>query len=169
MFVCLLTALSICSNRLFSTRVKSIVRGGKRQLSTLIFSRLVSFSGQKGMADWIWSNIWIKWSMEDNLIEYYRKSRLRLWPAFIINLFWLSLSPVVLPLFTHEDAVLGSVDHSVKRNKSHNAGQTETACIYPHTNLRSDRCDTNTQIRDSPKNNLCLSNRQMSLQKFHPF
>lgn len=55
------------------------------------------------------------------------------------DLFWLSLGPVVLPLFTYEDAVLGSIDQHVKRHKAHDAGQTETARINLHTNLRSDR------------------------------
>lgn len=55
--MCLLTELSMCSKRQFSGRVKSMVRGGKTQPSTLIFSRLVSFSGQKGMADCIWNGI----------------------------------------------------------------------------------------------------------------
>lgn len=49
--VCLLTELPMCSRRQFSGRVKSMVRGGRTQPSTLIFSRLVSFSGQNGMAD----------------------------------------------------------------------------------------------------------------------
>ena len=47
----MLTELSIRSKTLFSCLVKSIVQGGSVQPSTLIFSRLVSFSGQNGMAD----------------------------------------------------------------------------------------------------------------------
>lgn len=38
------------------------------------------------------------------------------------DLFWLSFGPVVLPLLTYEDAVLGSVDQHVKRHKAHDAG-----------------------------------------------
>lgn len=53
--VCLLTESSSCSNKHFSGRVKSIVWGGNKQPSTLIFSRLVSFSGQKGTADYMWN------------------------------------------------------------------------------------------------------------------
>lgn len=55
------------------------------------------------------------------------------------DLFWLSLGPVVLALFTYEDTLLGSVDQHVKRHEAHNAGETETARINLHTNLRSDR------------------------------
>lgn len=66
--------------------------------------------------------------------------------GFGSDLFWLSLGPVVLPLFTYEDAVLGSVDQHVKRHKGHDAGQTETARINLHTNLGSFRCHTNIQM-----------------------
>lgn len=61
---------------------------------------------------------------------------------FGTDLFWLSLGPVVLPLFTYEHAVLGSVDQRVKWHKAHDAGQTETARVNLHTNLRSDRPHT---------------------------
>lgn len=62
--------------------------------------------------------------------------------CFGTDLFWLGLSPVVLPFFTYEHAVLGPVDQRVKWHKGHDAGQAETARINLHANLRSDRPDT---------------------------
>lgn len=61
---------------------------------------------------------------------------------FGTDLFRMSLGPVVLLLFTYKHAVLGSVDQCVKWHEAHNAGQTETARINLHTNLRSDRQHT---------------------------
>lgn len=74
--------------------------------------------------------------------------------GFGFDLFWLSLCPVVLPHFTYEDTVLGSVDQQVKRQKGHDAGQTETARVNLHTNLRSDKDSITKPVYFTHKSNL---------------
>lgn len=73
-----------------------------------------------------------------------KDARARKQLLFGSDLLRLSLRPGVLPLFTYEDRVLGSVHQHVKRHEAHDAGQTETARVNLHTNLRSDGCHTNT-------------------------
>lgn len=84
--------------------------------------------------------------------------------GFGSDLFWLSLSPVVLPLFTYEDAVLGSVDQHVKRHEAHDTGQTEAARINLHTNLRLDRHKYKMKIMYLLNNETCLSYIQKSFK-----
>lgn len=62
------------------------------------------------------------------------------------NLFRMSLSPAVLALLTYENSVLGSVHQHVEGHKGHHTGQTETAGVNLHTNLRSDRQRDKTAI-----------------------
>lgn len=56
--------------------------------------------------------------------------------VLVSDLSGLSFSPLVQSLLADEDAVLGSVDQCVKRHKGHDAGQTETAGVNLHTDLK---------------------------------
>lgn len=79
---------------------------------------------------------------------------------FGTDLFRLSLGPVVLSLFTYKHTVLGSVDQCVKWHKAHDAGQTETARINLHTNLKSDRWHMDKKNIQMLNNKICLGYRK---------
>lgn len=67
--------------------------------------------------------------------------------CFSSDLFWLCLSPAVLPFFTYENLVLGSVDQRVKWYKGHDARETETACLDLHANLGAKITKTKQTIK----------------------
>lgn len=135
--VCLLTELSMCSRRQFSGRVKSMVRGGRTQPSTLIFSRLVSFSGQKGTADCTRKNKKKRKYVENRgKFTAPNDNRNTKRGNFSTDLLWSSLGPVFLALFTDKHTLLGPVDQHVERHEGDNAGQTEAAGVDLHAHLR---------------------------------